>query len=276
MNNFKSDLEIYIFCESVDKKFRFAIERLKIFNKHIALRFVIIKEGIGKISNFMLKKHLTLGTYYRFFIQEFLPSDIEKIIYLDSDIIVNGPLSELYNVDLKHHLLAAVPQIEEGDPERLGLPSDSKYFNAGVLVINLKKWRDEDISTRLMIYSEENQNTVQWPSQDPLNAVASGQWIELPKKFNFYHGFAKNRASKYKHLKPLVIHYSGSIKPWQYRGSHPYKLLYWKYLLKTPYRFYLPDDLTLLNVIKSMFPKRLRIALKARSHDLWVFLNHVW
>ena len=271
-NNAKSDLEIYILCERVDEKFKFAIEKLKLTNENILVEFPILEAEIEKISSFTLKEHLTRGTYYRFFIQEFLPSDIEKIIYLDGDIIVNGSLAELYNVDLTHHLLAAVPQIEEGNPERLGLPSGSKYFNAGVLVINLKKWRAEDISTRLITYSEENQNTIQWPSQDPLNAVASGQWIELPKKFNYYHGFAKSRNGQYKHVKPLIVHYSGSIKPWQYRGSHPYKLLYWKYLLNTPYCFYLPDDLTLLNVMKSMLPRSLRIALKARIHDALGFL----
>lgn len=258
-NNSSSEIEIYVLCESVNAEFQKNIGELKLINENASVKFIVLNEALEKIENFKVCHHITKATYYRFFIEKLFPNDVDKLVYLDSDIIVNSSLSELCNVDLQHHLLAAVPQVNtEENITRLGLPPGSKYFNAGVLVINLKKWREHNVSHKLMQYSEENQDIIEWGDQDCLNAVASGQWLELPKEFNFYHGFINNNFDEHRHIKPSIIHYSGRNKPWRYRGTHPYKKLYWDYLRQTPYRSYVPSDLTPLNIIKSVVPKRLR------------------
>lgn len=263
-NNCNGQIEIYILCENIDPKFQKGIKYLKTLNPDVTVNFLIVKKVLEKLDNFKVREHLTKGTYYRFFIQEFLPPEVDKIAYLDGDIIVNGSLAELFNVDLEHHLMAAVPQIDGDGPIRLGLPTGSKYFNAGVLVINVKKWRDDDISTKLMKFSEEKRDIVQWPSQDPLNAVTAGQWVELPKKFNFYHGFTEKEYERYKHIEPVIIHYSGLVKPWNYKGKHPYKSIYWSYLRNTPYRFHVPDDFNLLSLITENTPQSIRALLRRK------------
>ena len=256
-------VEITILCESVNSTFKKNIEKWLKSVDSATVNFVILKESLEQLGNFQLCQHITKATYYRFFIHEFFSTDVDKVVYLDSDILINDSLVDLYEVDLGHHLLAAVPQIGGSHVERLGLPSNSGYFYAGVLVVNLKKWRDDNISQRLIQYSEEHQDIIRWGDQDCLNAIAAGQWLKLSKKFNFYHGFAKEEFAAYKHIKPSIIHYSGSVKPWHHMSSHPYKSLYWQYLRQTPYRSYKPDDLTPLNLIKSIIPKRLKEKLKA-------------
>jgi lipopolysaccharide biosynthesis glycosyltransferase len=253
-NNREHKLNVYILCENIDNKFKQGIKQLKGLNFHTEIIFVNVKKKLDELKDFKVKEHLTRGTYYRFFIQTFLPAELDRIIYLDGDIIVNGPLWNLYNVDFNGKLLAAVPQIKGKGPNRLGLPPESEYFNAGILVVNLDKWRKDNISEKLIKYSKENQDIILWPSQDPLNAVAHGQWIELSKKFNLYHGFIEDNSYLSENIKPIIIHYSGATKPWKDKDDHPYKKQYWSYLRKTPYRLYIPNDL-IINTLRKCFRK---------------------
>jgi lipopolysaccharide biosynthesis glycosyltransferase len=267
-NNRDYDLEIFILCESVDSKFESGIHELKTLNDQVKVNFVLVKNALDQVTEFKVRQHLTRGTYYRFFIQEFLPKSVKKVIYLDGDIIVNGSLLDLYSIDLEGNLLGAVPQPEGECPKRLGLPPGSKYFNAGILVIDLEKWRNDDTSAKLMQYSQANKDNIQWPSQDPLNAIACGQWKELPIEYNYYHGFLERGNPSYLHAEPVIVHYSGLVKPWHYKGSHPYKKLYWSYLRQTPYKFYIPHDFTTFNIISSMIPSKMKSLVRELSSSL--------
>ncbi len=89
--------------------------------------------------------HVTLPSYYRLIIDQILPRDVSLAIYLDSDIVVNGDLSELFSYDLNGYTIAAVPDawVDRADriKEKIELPKGARYFNSGVLLINLETWR---------------------------------------------------------------------------------------------------------------------------------------
>ena len=108
--------------------------------------------------------HVTVAAYFRLIIPELLPHQFRKVIYLDSDLIVNQDLSHLWDVEIGENYLLAVQDVmipyvssQEGlvNYIELGIPPSYKYFNSGVLVLNLEKWRTNDISTRVIEYLEQ-------------------------------------------------------------------------------------------------------------------------
>ena len=104
------------------------------------------------------------------------------------------------------------------------------------------------------------------PDQDALN-VSIKKWVELDLNYGVETSFldSNNKALKEKIKYPKIIQFSGSSKPWNFRNKHPYKNLYWKYLKQTPYKRYIPEDLTMLNLLKWMIPISLKNLLKGKK-----------
>lgn len=204
-------------------------------------------------DHLVLNGHLTNATYYRLLIPQLLPAEFNKAIYLDSDMIVNGNLEELWNIPLDDKYLLAVQDdvqlyISMSDGLRNyqdhGISPDEKYFNAGLLVIDLEKWRRENIGLKVMEYIQQNREYVIANDQDGLNAVLAGKWKEIhprwnqmPKIYN-YSSWQESPHSEdiYQELlhKPYIIHFTNPPKPW-YAGlkaecQHPKKHLFFEYL----------------------------------------------
>ncbi len=187
-----------------------------------------------KIYNEQLSK----ATYFRLLIPDLVP-EYDKCIYLDCDLIVNGNILELYEVDLKHDLLAGVMDchiIEETQYQRehqqiLGIPSRNKYVNAGVLILNLKKMREKKLSSFFMARIEKEN---WYEDQDILNYCCYPFIKTLPLKYNLFHFYQGKNIKFLYHLPytkedfdfnsntPFILHMGSSYKPWnscQVKGS---------------------------------------------------------
>ncbi len=123
-------------------------------------------------------------------------------------------------------LLGAVEDfwVKDSRNSYLSMPKGSKYFNAGVLLINLKKWREEHIKNKVIEFIKTNSARIKFCSQDPLNAILHDKWLQLDPKWNFmphltYPGL--------KNIKPAIIHYAGLKKPW--KANCRLKEEYYKY-----------------------------------------------
>ena len=130
---------------------------------------------------------ITQSAYYRLFLTEILPTNLDKVLYLDGDIIVRHSLLPLWNTDLTNSSLAAVIDYEEETMsfyERLNYPRRYSYFNSGVLLINLKYWREHDVVKVFNSYIEEHRSDIVYHDQDVLNAVFYNKKILLPIKYN--------------------------------------------------------------------------------------------
>ena len=104
--------------------------------------------------------HINLTTYYRLLIGEYLPKEIEKCIYLDVDICVLKDLSELFLIEMKNNYIAGVVAAgyyfnEKENCERLNLPSMRQYVNAGMLVMNLKQIRKDNMTLKFLELSKK-------------------------------------------------------------------------------------------------------------------------
>lgn len=181
----------------------------------------------------------SLACYLRLLAPSLL-ADVDKVLYLDCDIIVNAQLDELWNIELEGYSVAAVLDatlsyhIVKG---YLGYDYwEDGYFNSGVLLMNLKYWREHGVQEKLVSYL--NSHKVALPDQDALNIVLHGSIRFIHPKWNCHVGhFAFPPLvfpSQKKYIKTLwsgakIIHFTGPTKPWFVECVNPYKQQYLKY-----------------------------------------------
>lgn len=165
------------------------------------------------------QKYLTKETYYRISIPDLLKKDIQKVIYLDCDMIVKADITRLWDKKLDVYYLGAVEDhwAKKTRNSDLLIPADSKYFNAGMLVINLKKWREAQIKNKIIDYIQKHAAKIKFYSQDPMNAVLHDKWLQLNVKWNYQTEYLKY--PELKGIRPAIIHYTGGHKPWKAESS---------------------------------------------------------
>ena len=174
------------------------------------------------------REYISPMTYARYFIPDHISED--KVLYLDSDLIVNQSLRSLFEIELYEHLLAAA------------WDTDGISFNAGVMLINNKKWRQEKLKERLIEQSivtikevEEGRFENFNGDQTILNQVCSNQWLELDKEFNLQVGHDVtafyNKWNNYFNevVPPSIIHFVSYRKPWTTLIANRYRDLWWEF-----------------------------------------------
>ena len=190
-------------------------------------------------------KYITLPTYYRFKIASLLPN-IDKILYLDCDIIVDSDISELYNYNIEQYYIGAIPEVFNQDHKRrLDIEGNAYYCNAGVLLINSKKWREDNIEGKLFEYAKKPQREIIFQDQDVLNEVLKYKIKYIPLKWNVQHDsiFSSNSyiyhsQEREESLKnPSLVHFSHKYKPWNYKCYNKFKNLYYLYLKQSPWKY---------------------------------------
>lgn len=183
--------------------------------------------------------HLSIETMYRLTATEVLPDSVDKILWLDGDIVINKSLKNLYETDIEDYYLCACKgrgKVENYNI-RLGLPKEYVYFNAGVLLLNIQKMRMDNILDRFKNIVLEYGDRLTWMDQDILNiAFCHGGVRYLPSEiYNCQIGrdFKLNK-SQYKTFIETccVMHFAAAAKPWNNTYINGMEKLYWKYALK--------------------------------------------
>ena len=222
----------------------------------------------SQIECLITHSHFTKAMYYRLFIPDIVKGD--KALYLDTDIVVNQRIDDLYNTEISDTFIAAVVNPGINNQSDLGMEHSAKYFNSGVMLINLEYWRAYNVKEKVIEFVGRKPEVIQFPDQDGLNSVINGNWLELHPKYNMHtifthEGFAVDSIIKEAIDHPVIIHYTSSSKPWHFGNSHPYKHLYWKYLRITPYKFAIPTkplSIINLNILRRMISKPMKDRLK--------------
>ncbi len=193
---------------------------------------------------------LSYAANYRLLIPQILPKDIHKVIYLDSDVIVRRSLLPLWETDIDGFALAAVIDNLDSDIgtfNRLRYSPSLGYFNSGVLLLNLKFWRENNIHSEIRSYMKNHYEDIIFCDQDILNYVLRERKRLLPIKYNFQTCFlysVDNCGFDYwKYEKeimearkdPVIIHYIFG-KPWEEGCNHPYRSTFIKYQNETKWK----------------------------------------
>ncbi|MHA4895126.1 glycosyltransferase family 8 protein [Pedobacter sp. PWIIR3] len=207
-----------------------------------------------------------LTTYLRLFGPGILPAELEKVIYLDVDVVVQDDISKFWNMPLNGKTVGAIQDIAKtvdcvwgGLPnyKELGLEPETKYFNAGVLLIDVKKWREENIAKQAINALIEHREHVQLGDQYALNVVFAKKWNELDPNWNWF--------ASLENPNPSLIHYL-DIKPIfsTYKSQPVFKDIFFEYLAQTPWKNYKVISgknriiRKLYNKLKKAFLKRLK------------------
>ena len=213
--NTKSFIDFYILDGGISGFNKKQLEALKKNFRNFSIEFIGVKKE-EFFKDFRVNKHFTSDMYSRFLISQLKPN-IEKGIYLDVDIIALGDIAELFNEDLGEYALGAVPKyLLQEDHTRwkatFDLSDKHKYFNSGVLLLDLKKWRATDTISGLFEIEQSYREKLQCPDQDILNKRFDNDYMILDGKYNIMTNEMHQKGYVYK--EPLLRHFNGSVKPW--------------------------------------------------------------
>lgn len=207
---------------SYDKKRRL---RNSVRRFHAQINFLRVDKS--KFQDAKIHYHLSKETYYRISIPSLLDKRIHKALYLDCDMVIKEDITNLWKVNLKNYELGAVQIPGRVDRyKELNIPEHMGYFNAGVLLLNLDKWRANHTSGRVLRFIRNNPNKLRYMDQDALNAILKGKWMKLEPKWNFQVHRQWNQK-----ITPAIIHYTTNRKPWN--GNPRFRWSYNHYLRKT-------------------------------------------
>lgn len=227
------------------------IDIAKQYNRKIV--FIDFK-NYEKELNLNMESYISISSYARLFLSEIINDD--KVIYLDCDSIVNNSLEELWNLDISEYYVAGVEDtVGEHTKKKIGLNIDDKYINAGMLLINLKKWREENIKAKFIDFINYYNGNVFHHDQGTINGVMRGKILILHPKYNLMTIFITmsiDEIMKYYKLNKyysediineakidsVFIHYTPAFvnRPWVKGSKHPFKRLYEEYLEKSPWK----------------------------------------
>jgi lipopolysaccharide biosynthesis glycosyltransferase len=237
----KGDVRLVVLENDIRPGKKERVERMvRAASPRIALTWVDVHDNIPK--DVKLRKPISRTAYARLLLPELLPEH-EKVIYLDSDLVVEADLGRLWNTALEDHTILAVqdfavPYVSSDRGidvyQELGLAPERAYFNSGVMVINLKRWRAERVVARVFAYQRAYREYMNYCDQEGLNAVLAGTWKELDPRWNqqailFEDGgdgaFRETLCARRPELRsdPFIVHYSVSTKPWHALCEHPHQ-----------------------------------------------------
>lgn len=244
-NNKTHNITIHLFCIDVTED---NIKRISSvvtkYNKEIKV-YNIDKNSFKDFPN---PGTYSIATYLRLITASLLVN-VDKALYLDCDLVVNGDIIDLWNIDIENFGAAGVHDAILSHniiKDYIGYDFMKEgYFNAGVLLLNLKYWRDNDIQKKFFDFLCTHNAKLN--DQDAINAILHGKIKEIHPKWNCHVGYfaypplvIKEQKKYIKELwdNAVIIHFTGPAKPWFKECVNPYKKVYLKYLQQTPYKDY--------------------------------------
>ncbi len=220
--NDKNDIEfaiMYSAQRSNDKYLRY-FENLRHIRPY---KLTLLPINPQIFEDFPCPNWVTTETWFRCLLAELLPN-ADKVLYLDCDTIVRHPLDDLFATELANNLVGAVEDVSRSkdNAARLNL-ADNFYFNAGMLLINLQAWRQDNLFARLKNLVMSDQRIAN--DQDALNKACEGRKLRLSPRFDYMHVWWRKNTPQYDASyaaefekagrNPIIVHFTG-VKP-----NHP-------------------------------------------------------
>lgn len=236
-----------------------ASEAFQRFERDIRNRYDLQAEPLRVTPDLLhglyVSGHVSSATYNRFLLGELIPPEVTNVLYLDCDLLVVGDLTSLAEVsdrNLQEDACPIVWAVARDKPDHLVKfgHSGESYFNAGVLLVNLVKWRAEAVIDSLFSKGRELFAQLHLWDQDVLNLVLESKWEELPGFFNETDLKLASRSTR-------IIHFVGGSKPWMVGCSHPHEADYEHFRSLTPFWPYRKEGLRRF-LVKTFVPRTLQ------------------
>ena len=283
LENTKDKINVYIIHknpESFQKFSKLILSKKNNVNFHIK-KFDKTNLDFPNIDD----SHVSEATYYRFYIDDYLPTDLEEVLYIDADIICMQNISEFYFKQFKElknseYTISVSTEFTDNFDEygyhdefnRLEL-KNGNYFNAGVMFIDLKKWKKNKVQNNLIQTQKELYGKISLWDQDVLNKYFDNNYLNFDKNFNFTINLWIYVGKNLNYSQPILeeqirkiyfLHYAGKSKPWSIKGAiHPmaryYQEIYFQLHKK---RYHISSNwkaIALVDFIGILFSKTFKI-----------------
>lgn len=250
-NNKNDSFTFYLLADDYSEDTKARINKIECQYKTKVI-IIDVTSKLRQLSNTELyvkdaihKNGLITFMYARLFIASLLPETVDRVIYIDCDTIVRKSIKTLYDYDI-HGVMGAVIDLYPVNYNKvIGFEDEDLYFNSGVLLIDLKKWREKDIENQILNYISTLTHTLYMHDQDILNIVLKGEIDTIPLEFNMMYitrayspsevlWFTGKNETTYYSLeqqkeakeKEVIVHYAGDYfgKPWDYPKSNKYAI----------------------------------------------------
>lgn len=220
------EVKFYVFNDDLPSEWFLLIRnRLKVIGSEI----VNVKKTDHNLRDFHLPNAiLSYAAFFRYFIADEVQED--RVLYLDSDTIVNAKLDDLFTLDLQGYAIAAVQDFNH--------EGWLTTFNSGVMLIDAKKWRAKNSTQSLLELTAQHHEHV-YGDQGVLNMYFGDQWLHLDKEYNFMVGLDQflhlsgnkewYQSDYYGNYEPKIIHYTSESKPWTHMTLTRFRKLWWFY-----------------------------------------------
>ena len=254
-------VKFYVFNDDLPSEwFLLMRNRLKVIGSEI----VNVKKTAHNLRDFHLPNaNLSYAAFFRYFIADEVLED--RVLYLDSDTIVNAKLDDLFYLDLQGYAIAAVQDFDQS--------GWLTTFNSGVMVIDAKKWRENRLTQSLLELTAQHHEHV-YGDQGILNMHFGDQWLHLDKEYNFMVGLDQflhlsgneewYQSNYYGNCEPKIIHYTTEFKPWTHLTLTRFRKLWWFY-----YGLNWNDVLLETDIIRRSFSE----LVKAPLYHTCIFTN---
>lgn len=224
------------------------VRKLESFVEGHGSRIHLYAIDSGTFGGAHTSNHITKESYYRLLAQELLPESVDRVLYLDGDLVVTKSLCELYDTSFKDEtgkenffVVSEGPGVSQkrwSVYDNLGIPHEYRYFNAGVLLMNLKLLRERIEPVTFLDFIATRGKMLKYHDQDVLNALFYDRVIYVD--WHVYNQTVLHVRDKEEAVmrlqKAVIIHYAGSDKPWKHTYKSYWFDLFWQFAKRAGYR----------------------------------------
>lgn len=229
--NRHNDCEVYILTDGLSDK---ATSKFRKLSEYYNQKVEICEINEHSLTTLITTDRYPKSMYFRFILPEIL-HNINKVLYLDCDILVRHNLEDLFKIELNNKACAVVEDQQSDDIQIINrLHIKFPYFNSGVMLMNLSYWRENNIAAKILNFIGKNPTKCVYPDQDGLNVILDKDVIYLDYKYNYQEmwltmrDYARIHFLKWKALDvaakdPAIVHFCVDEKPWFIECRNPFK-----------------------------------------------------
>lgn len=249
-------ITVYILDDKISQKSKDKLN--SIFEKYGRVGIFIAIPDLNQLAGIEIdSQRWSISTFSRLFMAELLDESVEKILYIDCDTLVESSLKELWETDLEGYSAAGVLDcMSKGHKKNVGLAPDESYINAGILLINLKDWREQGMQKKFIEFIVRYGGKTPYVDQGVINGVLSSSIRILPPQYNtmtVFYDFTYQNMLRYRKpnayyseeeieqavKNPVIVHFTSSflsLRPWIQGSSHPQTAQWLRYKALSPWK----------------------------------------
>jgi len=232
---------VFLLNHALDEKEIIAFERYLSESCHANLQVIdVISTALDSFP--IVKNYFSVEMFYRILAQFLLPDNLDRVLWLDADLIVMKDITSFYHqsFDEKDYIVCAdannATEWLNNHIQSLDLPQDHVYFNSGVMLMNLERLRQEQSADEIIRSAFTIRDKLRFPDQDILNYIYAGRVKYCDWKHYNYQMQGKTCIPENDLVSIFVLHYTGSQKPWNYWQLNGASKYWWRVKAKQGYK----------------------------------------